>query len=322
MCFNPLPAVRDLNGNVYLLKQEYDKDFILSSGFEFLKLPCGKCLDCRLGYAREWSHRCVVESLSYLDNYFLTLTYDDRFLPVENEFTGEILTHATLRPSHIRLFMHDLRQYYKRKYNFDGIRFFVAGEYGDKTFRPHYHMLVFNLPLSDLCFYKKSGLGDLYFNSPLLDSIWKKGFVVVGRLTSQSASYTARYCLKKTKDLYFNEIYDDLGIVPEFTNCSRRPGIGYAWFEKNKDKLFKQGFIDVSDGDKSVRIFPTKYYKKLYKDVSPDAYKDWSEITKYRAETKKKMELFQTDLSEVEYLAQKERAITDRTKILFERSLL
>lgn len=321
MCFNPLPALRLSDNSVVITPyKEYIPNHIkLSSVKEFLEVGCGQCLECRLQRAREWSARCVVESQLYDYNYFLTLTYADNFLPVTNSYTGEILQHATLDYRDIKQFNNSLRKYFSRR-GHDGIRFFVAGEYGDKTFRPHYHMLVFNLPLYDLQFYKKSELGDVYFNSPLLDRIWRRGFVVVGEFNSKSAGYTARYTLKKLKDLYDIEKFDKIGVVPEFVRCSNRPGIGRVWFEKNKDKLFEQGFIDVSDGSQSLRVYPGKYFKSLYKESNPGAYEEYVTVAKYKAETKLKMELLQTNLSEVEYLAVKQANLIAKTKILKDRS--
>ena len=320
MCFSPLPALRLEDESVIITShKDYIPKYIKPSSVkEFLEVPCGQCLECRLNRAREWSARCVVESKLHMNNWFLTLTYSDEFLPVINKKTGEILAHATLDYDDIRSFNNSLRKYFERRGHI-GIRFFVAGEYGDQTFRPHYHYLAFNLPLTDLVFYKKSKLGDIYYNSPLLDKIWRRGFVVVGELNSKSAGYTARYCLKKCKDLYDRDKYDRLGILPEFIHCSSRPGIGREWFELNKDKLFEQGFIDVSDGSSSLRVFPGKYFKRLYKDFNLSSYNDYILTAKFKAETKLQMELLQTDLTEVEYLAVKKANLIARTKILNER---
>ena len=44
----------------------------------------------------------------------------------------------------------------------------------------HYHVIYFNLKLDDLVFYKAGKNGDLLFNSPFIDRVWKKGFCVIG----------------------------------------------------------------------------------------------------------------------------------------------
>ena len=322
MCFTPNYAIRDKrNKLVFIIDPiEYYKlqSGMLSSDFELLKLPCGTCMDCRMNYAREWAMRCVAESQIWKYNYFLTLTYNDENLPVVNEKTGEILDHSTLRPSHIVQFCKSLRQNFSRRGHV-GIRFFMAGEYGDKSFRPHYHMIVFNLPLNDLIFYKKSKLGFLYYTSPSLERIWNKGFVVVGDLTAASAAYTARYCLKKCKDLYSDK-YDSLGIIPEYTNCSRRPGIGWAWYEMNKDKLFLEGFVPVSDGEKSVNIRPIRYFKKMYKDYNSYTYEYRCELNKLFAINQREVQLFQTDYSDIELDMIHQSNFEFKNKIFMNRS--
>lgn len=324
MCFTPNYGFRDKRtGLVYMMSSiDYYKAQCgaLSSNFELLKLPCGKCMECRMNYAREWANRCVVESLLWTSNYFLTLTYNDNNLPVVNEKTGEVLEHATLKPRDVVQFCKSLRQHFSRRGHV-GVRFFMAGEYGDKTYRPHYHMIVFNLPIYDLVFYKKSHLGNLYYTSPVLERLWNKGFVVVGDLTAASASYTARYCIKKCKDLYSDK-YDKLGIVPEYTNCSRRPGIGYVWYEINKDKLFLEGSIPVSDGVKSINVTPVRYMRRLYKEYNPYTYEYYCEVRKAFAVSQREIQLLVTDYNDIELDAIHQSNFETRNKIFSQRSVL
>lgn len=141
---------------------------------EHLVVPCGKCVECRLDYSRDWANRCYLESKSYKDNYFLTLTYDDVSLPmvssIDNE-TGELVRRSTLRPKDMTDFIKRLRRYYDFHFNHQGIRFYYCGEYGDHTFRAHYHMLVFNLPIADLKFYKNNFDKGTYFNSDVISKL-------------------------------------------------------------------------------------------------------------------------------------------------------
>lgn len=284
-------------------------------------LPCGKCLDCRLAYARDWANRCIVEALQFTDNYFLTITYDNANIRNAVDFnTGEVLDHGILYKADMVQFLKSLRLHWSRKYDHDNIRFFLAGEYGDTTMRPHYHMIAFNLPLFDLKRYKESPLGDLYYTSEELNKIWHKGYIVVGSLTRQSAAYTARYCLKKIKDAQV--MWSKLNLTSEFTNCSRRPGIGRDWYEKNKNKLFTQGFVSLSDGENGFRLYPGRYYKRLYKDENEADYNRYVEVQTYKATVKRELELLRTDLNEIEYDLVKESNLDARTKILFERSSL
>lgn len=108
-------------------------------------VPCGHCIGCRLDYARQWAERCIHEAEGHEYNYFLTLTYDDKHLPKNKKnlpaFFGDEISN----------FMKVLRQYWKRKFKFDGIRFFGCAEYGehagDRLINPHLHILLFNCPI-------------------------------------------------------------------------------------------------------------------------------------------------------------------------------
>lgn len=118
------------------------------------------------------------------------MTYDDEYLTYGSDY-------PTLVKRDVVLFLKQLRDYYDRKYKHQGIRFYLAGEYGDTSLRPHYHIIAFNLPCEDLCYYARSPLGDVYYSSDLLNALWGKGYVVVGEATVESMAYTARYCQKR-----------------------------------------------------------------------------------------------------------------------------
>lgn len=196
-------------------------------------IPCGKCLGCQLDYARAWSCRIMLEASLYPDeyNHFVTLTYDDDHNPV------------TLVKKHLQDFFKRLRQH------FPGvrIRYFACGEYGGDFGRPHYHAIIFNLPLPDLEPLHKT-FNDGYFKSDLLSSIWNMGNVIIGSVSLKSASYTARYCMKKrgrSRDEKYN--FEKHGLVPEFIVMSRKPGIGadafdLKWFENNEIFISGQRF--------------------------------------------------------------------------------
>lgn len=223
----------------------------------FFDVPCGRCLNCRLSKARTWSQRCILETKSWQDNWFVTLTYEDEFLtPVCDEKSGEFL-NATLVPDEVQAFMKRLREFYQRTYGHVGIRFYMAGEYGDTTYRPHYHLIIFNLPLFDLKLYSRSPLGDDYFNSAVLTRLWGKGHVVVGEVTPQSAAYVARYVMKKAKD---ETDYEALGLHPEYTRMSNRPGIGLPYLVSHIDQIYERDQIYLPNGQvvKPCRYFDDK----------------------------------------------------------------
>jgi hypothetical protein len=129
-----------------------------------LKIPCGRCVGCRLEKSRQWANRCMLELQYHESSFFVTLTYDDDHVPVtyysEND-DGEARSALTLRFRDLQLFLKRLRKehYYER------LRFFACGEYGSTTYRPHYHAIIFGLTLDDLRPYKRSPQGYDYFIS-------------------------------------------------------------------------------------------------------------------------------------------------------------
>ena len=118
-CTRPLKAIRKKNGEVVILDRssfdQYQKTGRLGNpvvsqaapwitaryddGAAYIfNLPCGHCLNCRLNYAKKWSQRCLLESKSWSENFFITLTYDDENLPLVGDYsTGEIW-NSTLIP--------------------------------------------------------------------------------------------------------------------------------------------------------------------------------------------------------------------------------
>lgn len=195
---------------------------------EFTQIPCGKCIGCRLDYASTWADRLCVEALDFPDHerWFITLTYDDVHLPP----LGKCGIH-TLSPRDPQLFMKRLRAAFPG----ERIRFFLSGEYGDRTGRPHYHLILFGHTFSDLTYYSKNDQGDPLFSSFELDKLWGLGHCIVGQFSWNTAAYTARYVLKKIKGKDAKKMYADMGILPEFCRMSRMPGIGFNRFDSTSD---------------------------------------------------------------------------------------
>lgn len=230
-----------------------------------IDLPCGQCIGCRLQYSRMWADRCMMELESHDSAYFITLTYDDEYLPVSyyGDSEGNPIKVYSLRKSDLQKFFKRLRKAFPD----DHIRYYACGEYGDQTKRPHYHCIVYGLHLNDLVFYKRSNLKDLYYNSPSLSKVWPYGFSVVGAVTWESCAYTARYVVKKIKGLGA-DFYDTFNIEPEFVVMSRRPGIGNDYFHSHPD-LFDYKRITIGSDRGSVSFSPPRYFKQLLEQTDP-----------------------------------------------------
>lgn len=241
-----------------------DSDFVTPGNVaikSWIPIPCGKCYNCKMQYAKQWTLRLLLEKTKFPDNlcWFLTLTYNNEELPYcySADSLGNAVQRPTLRPRDMQLFFKRLR----RKYG--SIRIFYCGEYGDRNKRPHYHAIVFGLPINDLVCCGIGKNGDLLFNSPSLDAEWYRldgdfkhnlGFVVVGNVTAKSCAYVARYCLKKAKS-----VMSDPYIVPEFVRMSRRPGIASDFVDQARPLMQVDG----------QEYFLPRFFLKKLEDLDP-----------------------------------------------------
>ncbi len=248
-CFRPLEGFRSPSGGIVFSRHD-------SIGLP-MSVPCGQCIGCRLERSREWAVRCVHEASLHDVNCFVTLTYDDEFLP----HFGSLL-------------MDDWQKFFKRLRKRVGkIRFFGCGEYGEQFGRPHYHACIFGYDFPDKVLWAHRSGHDT-FRSPLLESVWTYGQSEIGSLTFESAAYVARYCLKKVTGKRARAHYEcvdpetgEIGSrLAEFATMSRRPGIGTGWFEKFSSDVYPSD--EVILGGKSFK--PPRFYDGLLAAVSPD----------------------------------------------------
>jgi hypothetical protein len=155
----------------------------------------------------------------------------------------------------------------------------MCGEYGDLQYRPHFHACIFNHDFSDKKFWKKTKSGSFLYTSNSLESLWPFGYSSIGDVTFESAAYCARYICKKVVGDEAKAHYLDIAVVdestgevfekkPEFTNMSRKPGIGYGWFEKYCKSTYSRDSVVV----RGREMKPPKYYDSKYELLYPDRY--------------------------------------------------
>lgn len=295
-----------------------------------IPIPCGQCVSCRLAYAKNWAVRCVLESLQYEHNYFITLTYDEEHLPISeksyiDEETGEYFDNiysASLDKSVLQKFMKDLRRYFEYHFHFRGIRFFACGEYGPKSMRPHYHLILFNCPIPDLKYEISNSMGNKYYSSEILNSVWhNQGFVTIGECNYNTCSYVARYMLKKQKGKDANKNYGRLGLVPPFTLCSRDPGIARDYYDKNSDTIYRYDSLIITNSEGiATKVKPPSYFDRLYDIESHDEMMKIKDNRRTSAVNGMAQKLSNTSLSADEYLAVVNFNLEEKAKFLL-RSL-
>lgn len=245
------------------------KDF--SKEFSTFQLPCGKCIECRLDYARQWAVRCVHEAQMHPKNSFITLTYDDQHLQSP------------------KLIYADFQNFMKRlrKTQNDPIGVFVTGEYGEKTKRPHFHAILFNYRPSDCKLFRRTERGDEVFSSESLKRLWPHGFSEIGDVTFESAGYCARYAAKKL--VHGPDGHDWQPISKK----SSKHAIGKKWLERFWPDVFLHGRVVLRDG---TEIGIPRYYEKWFKKEHPDLWLRYVTDTKLRilSEAEKRSHATQT----------------------------
>ena len=216
---------------------------------EVMVVPCGRCNTCINKKASQWIQRLDQESRCWKYTAFFTLTYDQDHMPLlkiadkflydnspihqapdkdtifidlnkdveltekDEEYLSRVPYLGHLSVYDIQCFMKRLRINLHRKVGKnEKIRYYICGEYGETTLRPHYHGLLF---FSSEQTAEKIGM--------LICESWKFGnthFKFIER--GSNARYVTKY-VNCTSNL--PSFYRYVGIRP-FAVCSRRPPIG------------------------------------------------------------------------------------------------
>ncbi len=206
---------------------------------------------------RDWAIRAVHEAQMHSKNCFITLTYDERNLPLDN----------SVDVKHWQNFAKRLR---KKKGPF---RFLHCGEYGDRTSRPHYHACIFGHDFAEDRILLSEKKGHVLWTSAELEKIWGKGFCPIGPLNFDTAAYTARYVIKKVggpqKEAAYERVDPETGLItdvkPEYATMSRNPGLGKKWFDNYYADVYPDDEIIIN----GKKFRPPKFYDKLLEKKNP-----------------------------------------------------
>lgn len=266
-----------------------------------VRVKCGQCLGCRLERKRAWAIRAVHESQMHRSSCFLTLTYDNKHLPKDR----------SVDVRHWQLFAKKLR---RKKGPF---RFLHCGEYGEKNQRPHYHACIFGHDFhEDRTMHKKEG--HPLWISEELGELWGNGFSTIGTLTFDSAAYVAGYCVKKSTGKQAKDAYTRLDketgelweVKPDYATMSRRPGLGYEWYQKFKADVYPEDVV-IQKG----QVFrPPAYYDTLLEKEDPEL---WEKIQSKRKQIVKHDHDYQDECR----LLSKEKVLESKMSMYSERSM-
>lgn len=208
-------------------------------------VPCGKCYACLANQRQEWVFRLQQEYLSCNFSIFVTFTYDEEHIPAD----------YCVNKRDIQLFHKRLRKHFPPR----DLRFYVVSEYGDHTFRPHYHGLYFFKGN-----YDKKEIYDIFEKS------WNMGFLSFGDVEEGSIVYCTKYCLKHktTPD----------GRTPTFRLVSKMSGgLGVNYLEKMFSYHLSQNqFSYVSHNGKNCRM--PRYYRLQLGHQREDRFAKFDEL--------------------------------------------
>lgn len=202
-----------------------------------IPVECGKCPECIKKRTSQWSFRLRQEGDASASAFFITLTYDTKHV----EMTPK--GFMTLYPEHVTLWLKRLRKISAAK-----LKYYYVGEYGGKTERPHYHMIIYNAKPEDI------------------ENTWNYGAVHYGTVTGASIGYTLKYMIKD--GLIPKHKNDDR--LPEFSRMSKGIGISYLtadimYWHADKRTLLQRLCCEI-DGKKvpMPRYYKLRIYDKLH----------------------------------------------------------
>lgn len=210
-----------------------------------LLVPCGKCAACLKDIQDEWVFRLRQEAKDATCSRFYTLTYDDDHFPKNGE----------LCKSDVQLFMKRLRKELdKQKVK---VRYFLVGEFGSKTKRPHYHAIMFYYDQDQKLIFTN----DVLKIDQIVCDTWQKGNILGSSADIERIVYCTKYILNRDpnkKEVYRNN---------HFMMCSRNPGLGNGFLEKHADYYHDNEITYVSENGIKQKM-PRFYRKKIFDDLS------------------------------------------------------
>lgn len=219
---------------------------------------------CSKSRSSGWSFRLRKEGDTSSISLFVTLTYNTQSVPITKrgymsldrdqwvdnpKYEKQLKQYEAgkrkrkpkkkvFKSSHLTLFFKTLRNAGNKN-----LRYYAVGEYGGITFRPHYHIIMFNVEIQEVL------------------NAWPHGEVHFGTVSEASIGYTLKY-ISKEKQIPQHQNDDR---VREYSRMSK--GIGANYLTDNmkqwhKNDLDHRLFIPLEDGKKAP--MPRYYKERIY----------------------------------------------------------
>lgn len=208
---------------------------------KLIPVRCGKCEGCLKSKINDWAFRLEQEAKRSLHVHFVTLTYSPAYVPLT-----ETLLH-TLKKTDVQKFIKRLRKRHEK------LKYFAVGEYGSRSHRPHYHLIIYNV----------SDETDIH-------SAWsinkeEIGGVHIGNTISDGAiPYTLKYMYKKSQIPQFKE--DDR--LHEFRLMSKKLGSNYltsSAIQWHLNDLKNRQYVTTKNG---IKVALPRYFREQLIELS------------------------------------------------------
>ena len=227
----------------------------------------------------------------------IDLTYNKEHIP-----NGYVLSIADYQ-----CWIKRLRQHLKRHDpEYKSFKYYIGGEYGPTTGRPHYHIIIIGWEPKDLEYWKDSKTGYPMYKSETIEKTWRNGFCTIEPLTPETVSYATRYTNKKSGKEKSNKG------IPEFQRQSQR--IGLEYWNKFKDDIKSDTGIWIKKENKAKLVKIPRYFKKLWEKENPVEYELFIDWSIEKQEKQQKEILSKTDKTKIEYL----KSQAESAKIIYQ----
>lgn len=203
-----------------------------------IPVPCGKCPECKRKRITGWIFRLEEELKRASSAIVVTLTYDTKHVPITDAL------YMSLKKEDVQKFFKRMRKAVSKDHPETVIKYYLCGEYGTDTNRPHYHAIIYNLP-----------------DWTYVENAWQLGHVHYDlEISTAAMAYTTKY-MDKPKRIPMHRNDDR---QPEFSLMSKGLGENYLTPENihwHKADLTGRAYLPTQ----GKKISMPRYYKdKIY----------------------------------------------------------
>jgi len=211
---------------------------------------CGRCIKCLTKRKAQWSFRLTEEKRKSFSAYFVTLTYEDKYLvygdngPTVNkndhfEFIKKLKANEKCNKERDYISQEELDRKVRGIQETGKLSYYGISEYGDRMGRPHWHYLLFNV--RDIA---------------NITNAWPYGLIQIdGDVNVNNIDYVLKYMVKHETDK-----------KPEREKelCFMSKGLGLSALNDEQIRYIQAPDANMLINSRGKRIALPRYYRKKY----------------------------------------------------------